>query len=186
MDALMLLLFCFVIVVCLLIGFYIYYYNKIQDYVIKINEVESVIDSNLRNKYDSVNKCVSIVKSDEEINKEIDQKMFEELVKLRNRKISNFDLDRKLIEANEQFHTLKEKYSSLQENEEIKKISKKIKEYDERLDVNREYYNKCIAEYNKLIKFFPTNIIARLCKYEEKLFFDRKDMSDNDFNDFKF
>ena len=111
--------------------------------------------------------------------------MFEEIVKLRNKKISNFDLDRKLIEANNNFITLKEKYKELKENEEIINISAKIDELDEKLEVNRDYYNKNIAEYNKLIKLFPTNIVARLCKYEEKLFFDRKDMSDDDFNDFK-
>ena len=58
-------------------------------------------------------------------------------------------------------------------------------ELDEKLVVNRDYYNKNIAEYNKLIVMFPTNIVARMCKYEQKLFFDRKDMSDDDFNDFK-
>lgn len=111
--------------------------------------------------------------------------MFEEIVRLRTKKISNFDLDRKLIEANNNFITLKEKYKELQENEKIIEISKKIDELDETLIVNRNYYNKNIAEYNKLVKLFPTNIVAKLCKYEEKLFFDRKDMSDDDFNDFK-
>ena len=51
--------------------------------------------------------------------------------------------------------------------------------------VNREYYNRNIAEYNKLIAMFPTNIIAKIGKYQEKLFFDKKDMSDDDYNDFK-
>ena len=111
--------------------------------------------------------------------------MFEEIVRLRTRKISNFDLDRKLVEAMNNFVTLKEKYPELRENEEVVSISKKIEELDESLIVNKEYYNKNIAEYNKLVKLFPTNIVAKLCKYEEKLFFDRKDMNDDDFNDFK-
>ena len=119
------------------------------------------------------------------VSKKLDKNMFEEIVRLRTKKISNFDLDRKLIEANNNFITLKEKYKELQENEKIIEISKKIDELDETLIVNRNYYNKNIAEYNKLVKLFPTNIVAKLCKYEEKLFFDRKDMSDDDFNDFK-
>lgn len=185
MDALMLILLGMIIVMCLLIAIYTTLYNKLQDYVIRINEVESMIDNNLRNKYDNINKCVSLIKGNEKINEEIDKKMFEEIVRLRTKKISNFDLDRKLIEANTSFITLKEKYKELQENEEIITISKKIDELDETLTVNRDYYNKNIAEYNKLVKLFPTNIVAKLCKYEEKLFFDRKDMSDDDFNDFK-
>lgn len=185
MDALMLILLGMIIVICLLIGIYTTLYNKLQDYVIRINEVEAILDNNLRNKYDNINKCVSLIKGNEKINGKLDQKMFEEIVRLRTKKISNFDLDRKLIEANNNFITLKEKYKELRENEEIITISKKIEELDETLIVNRDYYNKNIAEYNKLVKLFPTNIVAKLCKYEEKLFFDRKDMSDEDFDDFK-
>lgn len=185
MDALMLILICIIIIISLIAGIYIYLYNNIQDYIIKINEVESIIDTNLRGKYDNINKCVTIIKSDESINKKLDKNIFEEIVKLRNRKISNFDLDRKLIEANTQFIALKQKYEQLNKNEEIKDITKKIEDYDEKLDVNREYYNRNIAEYNKLIMVFPTNIIAKICKYKEKLFFDKKDMSDEDYNDFK-
>ena len=185
MDALMLIILLIIIIICIMIGIYISLYNKMQDYVIRINEVESKIDTNLRNKYDHINRCVSIVKSNENINKELDKNMFEEIVKLRNRKISNFDLYRKLVEANNQFLTLKDKYKDLNKNEDIKELTKKIEDADENLEVNIDYYNRNISEYNKLIKMFPTNIVASICKYKEKLFFDRKDMSDEIFDDFK-
>ena len=185
MDALMLILLGMIIVICIIIGIYITLYNKLQDYIIRINEVESIIDNNLREKYDNINKCVSLVKSNDNINKDLDKNMFEEIVRLRTRKISNFDLDRKLIEAVSNFIVLKDKYKELNENEEIITISKKLEELDENLTVNRDYYNKNIAEYNKFVTLFPTNIVAKICKYEQKLFFDRKDMSDDDYNDFK-
>ena len=50
----------------------------------------------------------------------------------------------------------------------------KLDELDENLIVNKDYYNKNITEYNKLVKLFPTNIVAKICKYEEKLFFKSK------------
>ena len=185
MDSLMLIIFGIILVLCIIFAIYITLYNKIQNYTIRINEAESIIDNNLRDKYDNINKSVSLIKGNETINKEIDKKMFEEIVKLRNKKISNFDLDRKLIEANNNFITLKEKYKEFKEHEDVIKITNKITEIDENLIINRDYYNKNIAEYNKLIALFPTNIIAKIYKYEEKLFFDKKDMSDNDYNDFK-
>ena len=185
MDALMLILLGIIIVMCFIIGIYINLYNKLQDYVIRINEVEAILDGNLRDKYDNINRCVSLIKSNEHIDEEVDKKMFEEIVRLRTRKISNFDLDRKLVEANNNFISLKEKYKELKENKEIISISKKLEELDETIIVNREYYNRNIAEYNKLVAIFPTNIVARVCKYEEKLYYDKKDMSDDDFNDFK-
>lgn len=186
MNTLMLIIILIVIVICVLVALYINMYNKIQEYLTRINEVESIIDDNLRNKYDNINKSVSLIKGNEKISEKLDKNMFEEIVKLRNLKISNFDLDRKLIEAGTEFSVIKEKYKDeLNKSEEIKNITKKLEEIDEKLDVNREYYNRNIAEYNKLIKMFPTNIIAKIYKYEEKLFYDKKDMSDDDYNDFK-
>lgn len=185
MDTLILILLALIIVMCVIIGLYINYYNKLQDYIIRINEVESILDNNLREKFDNINKCVSIIKSNDKIDEETDKKLFEEIIRLRTRKISNFDLDRKLIDANNNFISLKEKYKELKENKEIITISKKIDELDESIIVNRDYYNKNIAEYNKLVAIFPTNIVARICKYKEKLYYDKKDMSDDDFNDFK-
>ena len=182
----MLVLLGIIVVTCIIIGIYVNYYNILQDYVIRINEVEAILDGNLREKYDIINKCVTLINSNDIIEDEVDKKLFEEIVKLRNRKISNFDLDRKLVEANNNFISLKEKYKELKENKEIISISKKIDEIDETIIVNREYYNKIIAEYNKLVVIFPTNIVARICKYKEKLYYDKKDMSDDDFNDFKF
>lgn len=185
MDALMLILLGMILVICLIIGIYTTLYNKLQDYIIRINEVEAIIDNNIREKYDNINKCVSLIKGNEKINQDLDKKMFEEIVRLRTRKISNFDLDRKLVETVNSFITIKEKYPELKEDEEIQAISKKIEDVDEVLLIHKEYYNKNIAEYNKLVTLFPTNIVAKLCKYEEKRFFDQKNMSDDDFDDFK-
>ena len=185
MDTLILVLVGIIVVICIIVGIYINYYNKLQDYVIRINEVEILLDNNLREKFDNINKCVSIIKNNDSTLEELDKNMFEEIVKLRTRKISNFDLDRKLIEANNNFISLKEKYKELKSNKEIINITKKIEELDENIVVNRDYYNKNIAEYNKLVAIFPTNIVARICKYEAKLYYDKKDMNDDDFNDFK-
>lgn len=185
MDTLILVLIGIIMVICIIVGIIINYYNKLQDYVIRINEVETLLDNNLREKYDNINKCVSIIKNNDSITEETDKNMFEEIVKLRTRKISNFDLDRKLIVANDNFIILKEKYKELKTNKEIINITKKIEELDENIIVNRDYYNKNIAEYNKLVAIFPTNMIARICKYDPKLYYDKKDMSDDDFNDFK-
>lgn len=183
MDTLMLILFGMVLVICFIIGIYLTLYNKIQDYIIRINEVEAIIDNNLREKYDNINKISSIIKGIEKI--KIDKKILDEIVKLKNKKISNFNLDRKLIETNNYFTSLKEKHKEIKNNEEIIATFQKINDLDEILTVNKEYYNRNIAEYNKLITLFPTNIVASICKYKEKLFFDRKDMSDEDYNDFK-
>ena len=115
----MLVLLGMILVICIIIGIYTTLYNKLQDYIIRINEVEANIDNHLRNKYDTINKCVSMIKGNDKIEEEKDKKMFEEIVRLRTKKISTFDLDRKLIEAENNFLTLKEKYDFLKESKEF-------------------------------------------------------------------
>ena len=181
----MLVLLGMIIVVCIIFAIYTILYNKLQDFIIRVDEAESVIDEILRNKYDQINKCISVIKGNKELEEEIDHSLFDEVLRLRTKKISNFDLNRKLVDAEISLVNLKEKYPKLKDNSDILDISKKLEEINENLIVHIEYYNKNISEYNKLIKLFPTNIIAKISKYQEKLFFDRKDMSDDDYNDFK-
>ena len=115
-----------VIIICILVTLYINMYNKLTFSNIKINETEAQIDSKLRKKYDLINKSIAIIKN----NIEEENKVFEEIIKLRSRKISNFDLDRKLAEATTEFFTIKEKNKDLQNNEEIKKIGTELEEID--------------------------------------------------------
>lgn len=181
MDILILIVVLIIIVLCVIAAIYANIYNKFQDVMIRIDEVESSIDSNLRTKYDLLNRSVSLIKG----NIDVDKDIFEQIVKLRSRKISNFELDRILESANSEFIVLMNERKELSKSDELKKISSQVEDIDEDLITLRDYYNSNITSYNKMIKIFPTNIVASICKYKEKLFYDRKDMSDDDYEDFK-
>ena len=181
MEILMIVILVIIVIVCAFAIFYATIYNKFQDYIIRINEVESNIDTNLRSWYDLINKAIPIIKS----NTDKDKVVFDNIVKLRSRKIGNFELYRTLTATSGEMQALREEYPLLDKSDEIKKIFKKIEEINEALDDYIDYYNDNITVYNTLVKKFPSNIIASFSKYKEKLFFDRKDMSDEDYDDFK-
>ena len=170
-----------IIIICAISIFYAVTYNKFQDYIIRINEVEGMIDNNLRNKYDLINRAIPIIKSS--IDKE--DKIFEEVIKLRSRKIGNFELYRILMRASLELNSLKEEFPDITKSDEIKKIIKQMADIDDIVDNSIDYYNDNITIYNSLLKKFPSNIVAIFGKYREKLFFDRKDMNDDDYEDFK-
>ena len=144
MDMLILVLFLIIILICIIIAFYTYIYNKFQDTIIRINEVEATIDSSLRQKYDLINRSISIIKA----NVEIKSEMFDEIVRLRSRKISNFDLDRKLINVSNEFLRIKEEHKEALQSDELKKIERQLKEIDDKLSIYRDYYNSNIVKYN--------------------------------------
>lgn len=181
MESLLIIVLVIIVIICALVIFYARIYNRFQDYIIRINEVESIIDTSLRSKYDLINRAIPIIKS----NIDSDKDMFGDIVKLRSRKIGNFELFRVLKKASIELEGLHNTHPEMDKSDEIKKIIKEIKEIDDKVDNSTSYYNDNITIYNTLIKKFPSNIVAMLCKYKEKLFFDRKDMSDDDYDDFK-
>ena len=182
MNTFLIILFL-VIILMLLLGIgYIYFYNQINDRIIRIKEAESRIDDNLRDKYDALNKAVSIVKNKIELN----SITFRSLAMLKTQKISNFDLDRSLVKSyNELLTVYEENKKKLNDSDELYKTIKELELIDEELVVLREYYNGNITSYNKMIKKFPSLIVAKIKKYKEKLFYDLKDMNDDDIEDFK-
>ena len=158
-----------------------YLYNKINETIIRVDEAENRIDNNLRDKYDLLNRCVTLFK-----NKiKLDQNAFKDIIKLRARKISNFDLDRTLVNSYNEFLSIYENNKELRESDEIYKASKQLEIIDEELNTLRNYYNANILNYNKMIKIFPTNIIAQIKKYKERPFYDLKNTKDDDYEDFK-
>ena len=182
MDSFLIALYIILIIIILISILYVYLYNKFNDSIIRINEAENRIDNNLRDKYDLLNKFMSIVKSKTEIQSDV----FNDLAKLKARKISNFDFDRVLVHIENEFLALYENQKELSKINEVNRIKKQIELINGELVTLRNYYNANITAYNKMIKKFPTLMIAMIKKYKEKSFYDLKNMTDEDYEDFKF
>lgn len=170
-----------VIFVCLILILIASTYNKFQVFIIRINEAETNIDSVLRKRFDLLNKSIEIIKE----NTDTEDKVLNQIEKLKSKKISNFELDRKLYDGIKEFNKYKEKYPKLKNNESFVKIDIELSESEAEIVAFRKYYNDIITDYNKLVKSFPSNLIAFICKFKDKLYFDGKDMSDDDIKDFK-
>lgn len=169
------------IIICLILIWFFWTYNNYQNLIIRINEVESRIDSTLRKRFDLLNKSINIIKAN--INEKGD--VLEIIVKLRSRKLSNFELDRYLYDAINEFNNYIEKHKEINSNETIIKINSDLNKTEHEINAFRKYYNDNITKYNQLIKKFPTNLVGNILKYNEKLYFDGKNMSDDIINDFK-
>ena len=171
------------IVICIILIWYVNVYNKFQEYIIRINEVESNIDTILRKRFDLLNKSIGIIKSsNDELN---DKDVLKEINELRSKKLSSFELDRLLYESINEFHLYKDTIPELKNNESLMKIDLGINESEIEITALRKYYNDIITEYNKSVKVFPNMIVSKICDYKNKPYCDGKDMTDNIVNDFK-
>lgn len=160
------------ILICILLMWFITTYNQFQSYIIRINEAENFIDTTLRKRFDLLNKSVNIIKA--HIKKK--ENVLDSVIKLKSKKLSNFELDRQLYESINEFNKYKEENPELSDNENFLKIELGLFESESEIVAARKYYNDIITDYNKLLTTFPANIVAKVCKYDKKTYYDGKNM----------
>ena len=173
----------FILVLIIIVGIiaiaYVITYNNLVNYKIKIEKAEGIIDENLRQKYDL------IVKMNIAIKKVVTKKDYlKDYIDLKDKRISNYELDRKLTEAMNIILEVKNDYNEL-DNKEFNNELKKINIINETLTSCKTYYNKNTTELNQIIRKFPSNIVAKIHRYKIKPFFDGKNMQDAVIDDFK-
>lgn|SRR5574344_804173 len=168
------------IVICFLLIWFTAIYNKYQINLIRINEAEANIDSVLRKRFDLLNKAIGIIKSNTD-----EKNPLEIIVKLRSRKLNNFELDREIYEAINEFYSYIEKYKDLKTNENFMNINFGLAETESEIIAFRKYYNDIITDYNKMVKTFPSNIVSLFCHYSYRPYFDGKDMNDEKHDEVK-
>ena len=170
-----------IIIIGAIVGiYYITVFNKLNDLKTKIDTAESIIDENLRVKYDTLIRISNSLKVKMKENKNY----FKEYEKLNKMNITNFEMDRKLNEGLTTILKMQDD-AGLDSDEELNKEIEAIKRLDEKLTAAKNYYNKNTSIENDLIRKFPTNLIAHFHNFKVKLFFDGKDMEDEIIDDFK-
>ena len=170
-----------VVIVGVILIWFASIYNNYQDYIIRINEAESFIDNTLRKRFDLLNKSIDIIKNITKTKKDV-LVMIKDLKSI---KLSNFELDRKLYDAINEFNSYKESNEELKNNEEFLKVDLSLIESEAEIVAARKYYNDIITGYNKMVKSFPSNIVAIISRYKTKTYYDGKNMEDDDIQDFK-
>lgn len=159
------LLLIITISVCLIV--FVTTYNHFQDYIIRINEAEESIDAVLRKRFDLLNKSIGIIKANTK-----EENVLSIVKDLKSKKITNFELDRKLYDAINEFNEYKEKYEKLKTNEAYLKIDINLFESESEIVALRKYYNDIITDYNKMVKSLPSNFVALIRGYKTKAYFD--------------
>lgn len=160
---------------------YVVVYNNLQGNKIRINEAESIIDELLRKKYDLLNLIKDVVLEETGL----PDKTFDEFKKIKEMNISSFDFERKLADFNALINKIKNDYDVLNDDTRFKNYYDEIYEINEKLEAAKSFYNKYTTILNKIVRKFPSNIIAFIHHIKPQPFFDGKDMFDDDIKDFK-
>lgn len=181
MNSVMLVILTLIIFICLLGIIYIVVYNNLQNCKIKINEAESIIDELLRKKYDLLILIKDVIIDETKL----PEKTFDEYKKIKETNISSFDFERKLTEFDSLINKIKGDYEVLDNDTRFTNYYNNVYEINEKLEAAKSFYNKYTTVLNKMIKKFPSNIVAIFHHIKVQSFFDGKDMFDDDIKDFK-
>ena len=165
--------FVILVILILVLTFLIVMKNSFLNYIIRINEAETNIDSVLNKRLDLLNKSNEVIK--EELESEED--VLTTLLKLRSKQLDNFELDEKLYDCIQEFHEYSEINFNLKENDNYTKTELDLLETETEIVALKKYYNDIVEEYNKLLNKFPYSFYSNLKHYEEKELFTIKDNS---------
>ena len=156
METILIILLTIIIVLALLAMSYFILYNKIEFSKIRIEQAETVILDELKNRYDLIIKCKKAI----EKNTKMDLTLFSDLEKTKESNITSYDLEKKISEAVNTIYLIKNDYPKIEEKKDFREVIRKLNESDTKINAAKSFYNKHNKELISLIKSFPSNIIA--------------------------
>jgi LemA protein len=65
-----------------------------------------------------------------------------------------------------------ENYPDLKASENFINLQASLNEVEEQISAARRAYNASVKDYNNALEMFPSNIVARLMRYQQKVFFE--------------
>lgn len=168
-------LFALIVLSIILITFIIIANNNFNEYIVRIDEANENIDNTLKKRFDLLNKSVEVIK---QVLDKDEEDVIKTITEIRSKKLNNFDLDKSLYKALEEFYNYSEEYLDLKDNNDYNKIELNLIESESDILALKSYYNDIVKKYNSLVNKIPFNLVAKFKKYEEKQLFEIEDNSE--------
>ncbi len=165
-------------IIVIAIVWYISISNKLNRYIVKIDEADSGIDVALTKRYDVLTKMMDTVKAYAKHEKET---LFEVIqmrqgMSLEEKKDANEKMNRNM----EKINILAEAYPELKSSENYKTLQQSIVEVEEHLQAARRMYNSNVSIYNQMLVTFPNSIVANNKHMQKKEFFEAEESKKSD------
>ena len=154
-----------IILITLFILWLINIYNLFQYNLIKINKADKNLYTVLHKKHSTLNRFLNIIKE----YVKVDDDNFKSYLKINT--LNNSELDKKLIEYNTNIQYYLDLNEKIIKKDNVKNVIKDLKEVEASINGCKNYYNKSVTLYNRLVHCFPSIIIAKIYHYKEKEYY---------------
>ncbi|ATG97701.1 LemA family protein [Mesoplasma lactucae] len=148
--------------------------NKLNKYLVKINEADSGIDTQLTQRSDSLTKLVDVTRQA----MKYEQSTLTEVTRLRNTNVNGLsteekaDLNDKMTQLQRSINIQMEAYPNLTATQNVKSLQKSITDCEQNIAASRRIYNSNVSIYNQTITQYPDNVIASQKHLSSKPFFE--------------
>ena len=172
-----------VIAIIALIGWAIGVYNKLVKGRNKVKNQFSQIDVQLKRRFDLIPNLVETVKGYAKHEEGILTKFAEARTMYQNAKSADdiegmAKADARLTSGfNALVNAVKESYPELQANANFQDLMKELKETEDKIAYQRQFYNDVVLSYNNMREVFPSSIIAGMFNFKEEKYFESDEES---------
>ena len=137
-------------------------YNNLVTFRIRAEEFWSSLDVNLKQRFDVVPNLVAVVRGFIQHESET----FAAVARLRSEALAGSRAQRvacegRVVAGVQKLLALREAYPQLQANERFLKLSDQLVALEDKIAHARSVYNDAVAEYNREVLQFPSNLVAR-------------------------
>ena len=153
------------IIIALLFLIFTVNYNKFQIFTVRISEAEENINILLKKKLELMLKIKNFIEEKKE-----DYKITG-LEKLERQELNTFELNNELDKYNKKIIEITDYDKNIIFDDDEMLVIKELYDINTECLASERYYNDNVVTYNNLIKCFPSNIIAKICKYKFKDFY---------------
>lgn len=170
------------IALVVILGTYVFgSYNKLVSQEEEVNAQWAVVESKLQRRYDLIPNLVETVKG----SMKQEQEVFGQIADARSKMAGTNSVEEKVDAANTlegaigRLLVVMENYPELKSNENVTRLMDELAGSENRISVERDRYNGSVMEYNKSIKTFPKNIIAKIFNFESMKYFESNKEAQN-------
>lgn len=149
-------------------------YNSLITLSQRVKEAWADIDVQLKRRYDLIPNLVSTVKGSSSFETSTLEKVVEARAKAMGAGTTkeHADAENMLSGALKNIFALAESYPDLKSNQNYLSLQSELSDTENKIQASRRFYNSNVMAYNTKIQTVPSNVIAGMCSFTEKEFFE--------------
>lgn len=148
-------------------------YNKLQVKDEDVNQAWAQVENTMQRRADLIPNLVETVKGYAKHEEDVFTKVTEarSAVKAASTPKEYAQANAQMDQAVKNINVVAEAYPELKANSNFANLQAELAGTENRIAVERKRYNESVADFNKSVKHFPTNLVAKLLGFSQREYF---------------